>query len=414
MVKVIVLRATKSVRKKLTVAFIFTTFIISILYGVLVYNAMKHTEDDILDRRIKQEAQYFIQQYQVDKTTARLPESIGLKSYLSSSPDLPVFLKNQPIGRRELHEQELHVGVVEIPGSDELLYLSLNELSSSNLENELSSLFLILFTVGILITTIGLLIGLFFSRVISRPIILLTKDVENDARNPLQPFYGSNHNDEVGALSQSFTKLVVRLQGFLEREKQFTRYASHELRTPISLIKNSVAVLNLSHQDNQRKKRNLGRIESAAVELESLVDTFLTLGREKIIVEKEIDLIGVVRQNLERNQLVNESKKLDIQLIVVSEPRVIKADNKLVDILIDNIVRNIYAHGASKARITVSHESIVFENNTLDRTQVDAIETEPRQSYGMEIVHKLAQKCSFELTTTVKKNTYSICLTHIS
>ena len=401
--------SNRVIQKRLRWAFTFIALTISILYGLLVYNAMKYTEDDILNQRLKLEAQYYIQQYQANKNTARLPVSIGLSSYLSSSPDLPDILKAQPPGCRELHREELHVGVFHIPGSNELLYLSLSELESSHFEKEQPYLFLLLIAVGLSITLVGLAIGLLFSRMISKPIILLTEDVENDRRDSLAPFYGADRNDEVGALSRAFSSLVLRLQEFLAREKQFTRYASHELRTPISLIKNAVAILRLPKQDDSRSLRNLGRIESATVEIESLIDTFLALAREKKAVREEVDLIDVLNKNLDRNQLVNEYKKININIKVEGELGQIFADREYVDILVDNIVRNIFMHGSKDAQITVTAATVLFENGISETQPVE--NKIPRESYGMEIIEKLSEKCGFELSFGVSNQRYSLKLT---
>jgi len=409
MVKATVLKkATKTLQNRLTGAFIFTTFTISILYGFLVLNAMKYTEDDILNRRLLLEAEYFIDQYKSDPSIARLPNAIGLKSYLSSSSDLPELLRQQPLGTRELHDEELHVGVIEIPESDELLYLSLSEFDASNLENDLSSLFLVLIAVGALITTLGLIIGLILSGYIAKPIIQLTLDVEQNDLNKKTPFYGGSRDDEVGALSRAFTKLFGRLHLFLEREKEFTRYASHELRTPISLIRNSIALLRLPNQGDDSRERNLGRIESAAIDLESLVDTFLTLGREGNAMKDHINVIDMLKNNLERNALVNQTKKLDVKLEIKETPEKIRASKKLVDILIDNIVRNIYTHGASDAKIVVHGDRIIFKNSYVDREEI--VTEERRESYGMEIVAKIAEKCGFELLSIVNDGSYFIAL----
>ncbi|PHS32072.1 MAG: hypothetical protein COA95_04000, partial [Methylophaga sp.] len=333
------------IKNKLIGAFIFTTFIISILYGLLVFNAMKYTEDDILNQRLELEAANFIQNYDRDPSSAILPSSIGLSSYLSRSTELPQWLKDQPLGTRELHDAEVHIGIFEVPHSNQLLYIVLSELETSNFENETSSLILILIGVGAFITFLGLLIGLIFSNQISKPIILLTEDVEKSNIENGATFYGNNRNDEVGALSRSFSALVFRLQAFVTREKKITQYVSHEFRTPISLIKNALAVLNLPEQTESRRERNLMRIESATIEMESLIDTFLSLGRESSKRNVEtINLVELLQNNLKRNALVNTSKKLTIQLDIKNEIT-ISNDKKILNILIDNIIRNIFVHG---------------------------------------------------------------------
>ena len=403
------MQPNKAIQTKLIGAFIILTFLISSLYGILVFNAMKYTEDDILNQRLLLESEYFIEQYQRNPLSAKLPKSKGFVSYLSSSPDLPEWLANEPIGSRELHDLEVHVGIFNIPNSSEKLYLSLEELTSSSLEKDLSTLFMVLIFVGALITVIGLIIGLFFSKVISKPIILLTRDVENTRRDANKPFYGDERNDEVGALSRSFTLLVKRLQDFLSREQQFTRYASHELRTPISLIKNALAVLKLPNQDNQSQARNLSRVESATIELESLVSTFLALGREEDnLSEQSVDIAEMIQVNIDRNTIVAKNKRFDIIVNIKEQAPTIKVNKALVEILIDNIIRNIYTHGGTGAIITIGANSIIFENSIPIAN--DVLEKEIRQSYGNEIVEKIAQRLKIKLHHEMDEKQYKTVL----
>jgi len=391
------------IKNKLVAAFIFITFTISILYGLLVYNAMKYTEDDILTRRLVLEAANYLKHVEQAPDTALLPNSIGLTSYLSSSPDLPRWLKEQPLGTRELHTLEKHVGVFAIPNTDQKLYIALNELDTSNLESETPVLILMLTGVGVLITFTGLMLGLFFSSQISKPIILLTQDVASRRANDEAQFYGQDRHDEVGALSQAFSHLVIRLQSFITREKKFTQYVSHEFRTPLSLVKNAIAVLRLPEQNKERFERNINRIESATIEMESLINTFLCLGREgtKSKVES-IDVIKLLKHNLKRNALANQNKKLDIALNLENE-LTIHNDQNLLNILIDNIVRNIFIHGESKAKITLVDNVIIFENNIANTTFNDK---ESQATYGLEIIHELADKMSITVSSEIKNGHY--------
>jgi len=369
---------------------------------------MKYTEDDILNRRLILESEFFISQYTKDIASATLPKSKGFDSYLSSSADLPEWLRDEPFGTRELHEREVHVGIFAIPQSDEKLYFVLNEHDSSSLENQLSTLLVILLSIGIFITIVGLVIGLIFSKLISKPIILLTNDVENDQRDLHQAFYGSDRHDEVGALSRAFNRLVGRLQSFLERERQFTRYASHELRTPISLIKNALAVLHLPEQNEARQARNLSRIDSAVIELESLVTTFLALGREDTKIEMQsVNMLSIIKRNIERNNAITKNKRFEIVLKEVETPLPFIANSALIDILIDNIIRNMYTHGATQAQISLSANEIKFENDVPSDAATDK---HGGSSFGTEIISKIANSSGISITSALKGNVFETVL----
>ena len=52
---------------------------------------------------------------------------------------------------------------------------------------------------------------------------------------------GEGINDpEVRALSDALTRLSHRVKEFVERERNFTRDASHELRSPLTVVRSSM------------------------------------------------------------------------------------------------------------------------------------------------------------------------------
>lgn len=406
------MKQTRTLYNRLVAAFIFTTFIISSLFGLLVYNAMKYTEDDILNRRVALEMQYYLNHYRENKHTAKLPNSIGLDSYLSSSPDLPNWLKHQSFGVRELHEQEVHIGISPLPDNEGKLYVVLNELTSSSLDSQQQVLFYTLLSVGIIITLIGMTIGVVLGRNITSPLMRLTSEIEefDDHKlkpdNPLQ-FHGFNRKDEVGAVSRSFTQLVQRLADFLRREKQFTRYASHELRTPLTIMRNALAILRLPETDPQSKSRNLDRIEKSVADMEGLIDTFLYLGREQQkLIEKPVSLDRILHNSLEKHSYIHQARNLKINAHIRPDI-IIHNDARLIQILFDNIVRNMLSHSATRADITLTTNGLVVENDMDTSSQKDGVSNE---SYGLDIIERISSFCGFSIEVTRSSAVYKVAI----
>lgn len=399
------LKYDKLLQNRLIGAFIFTTFTISILYGVLVFNAMKYTEDDILNQRVNQEAQYYMDQYRINPDQAKLPNSIGLTSYLSSSSDLPDWLINEPIGTRELHDLEVHIGVKALPESPQLLYIVISEHDASNLEKETSNLVLILVFIGAFITLIGLIIGVTLSKYLSIPFVQLTEEIEKSNENSELPFYGFDRSDEVGALSRAFTHATQRLRSFLEREKQFTRYASHELKTPVTIIRNALAVLNLTEQTPERQSRNLERIENATLDMDGLINTFLLLGRDKYSHQNSmVDISTLLNDSLEKNQFLDQTNRLDITAEINSQT-IMECDPKLMSVLIDNIIRNLYSYAHTKGWIELTDEKLIVKND------IEPGRNESnKNSYGMEIVQKISRLSNFKTSVVNDDEVFEVVI----
>lgn len=407
--KGIELNQAKTLRNQLVGAFIFITFISSCLYGALVYNAMKFTEDDILSRRVDFEARQYVEKYRADKQSAALPNAIGLTSYLSSSSDVPSWLKGQPVGNRELHDREVHIDVRKIPDSDELLYVVLSELEASGLERQQSTLMLVLLSVGVVISTVGLLLGVILGRYISDPLNKLTAEIEKfdfrEGSSVRQLFYGHRRTDEVGALSRSFSSLVARLELFLHREKNFTRHASHELRNPLAVIKNSLALLQLPDVSERSSQKGLERIETASNEMGDLIELFLYLGREDCLASTElIDVSDTIESAIEKNSYLNEVKAIQVTKKIAPNVQ-LSCDQRLAKVLFDNIIRNMFLHGNLSASIELNQQRLAVSN---DRSENTAYREEGDNTFGLSIIERISDHCAFETAVNSEPEHFTV------
>ena len=90
----------------------------------------------------------------------------------------------------------------------------------------------------------------------------------------------SNRTDELGQLARAFNGLVARLRSALQTQRQFMADASHELRTPVSVIRSAADVtLGREHRDEAEYREALTMVGSEARRLGRLVEDMLVLAR---------------------------------------------------------------------------------------------------------------------------------------
>ena len=70
-----------------------------------------------------------------------------------------------------------------------------------------------------------------------------------------------------------------RLDAYIERERIFTRDASHELRTPIAVFKGSLDLLQRQSERPEEDLRALARMRRTVEDMEGLIQTLLLLAR---------------------------------------------------------------------------------------------------------------------------------------
>lgn len=112
---------------------------------------------------------------------------------------------------------------------------------------------------------------------------------------------GKRSNNDVGSLIRGLHGLASRIDGYGERERNFTRDASHELRSPLTVIKMSSDMLADETDLSDFGHRSLERIRRSTRELEALVEAFLILSRESDqgLAEEDFVVNKVLRQEVE-------------------------------------------------------------------------------------------------------------------
>ncbi len=98
-----------------------------------------------------------------------------------------------------------------------------------------------------------------------------------DSLEPLQSPSGSPH--ELQLLLQQLNLSFQRTADVLEREREFTRFASHELRTPVAVMQ--AVMERLSDGPSASSEALLRRGRRAVRDMNVLIETFLRLSREK-------------------------------------------------------------------------------------------------------------------------------------
>ena len=155
-----------------------------------------------------------------------------------------------------------------------------------------------------------------------RPVSALARLVNGWDQHPdleaLSPQRLSRRTDaDVASLARGLHGFATRIAGYTERERNFTRDASHELRSPLTVIKMSVDMLAEEEGLTDFGERSLQRIRRSTREMEALVEALLILARESDnSVDEEVFVVNdAVRHELDfaRDMLVGRPIELQLE-----------------------------------------------------------------------------------------------------
>ena len=142
--------------------------------------------------------------------------------------------------------------------------------------------------------------------------------------------------------------------------RDFVANISHELRTPVTVIKGYAETLLSSALDDdpQRRERFLGIIRSHADRLSSLIGDLLTLSElesgELSMEPEEIQLEGALRHALLLVEQRGEEKGIVVESQVLAGAACVKADRSRLDQVLINLLDNAVKYSGQGGKVTVS------------------------------------------------------------
>ena len=174
--------------------------------------------------------------------------------------------------------------------------------------------------------------------------------------------------DELQRLSDTLNEMLDRIESAFLRITQFTADASHELRTPISLIRTEAELALRRSRGAAEYKESLGHILLEAERTTALIEQLLAMaradsGREALHLEP-VDLrrtLGSVVAGWQQVATIRNlqfSSRLDTSDVFVTGDETLL--RRLVDILLDNAFKYTPSPGSVQLRLEIQGESTVI------------------------------------------------------
>lgn len=219
-------------------------------------------------------------------------------------------------------------------------------------------LFVILFIVALVSSVVC---GLAISQRYLKKVDDLTKDIQSIKQEGIEHRLEIDGDDELSHLGQEFNDVLDQLERSMQQQKQFVSDASHELKTPLAIIKGNIDML-------QRWGQNDPQVLSSSLEVtKKEVERLITLCHELLHLTREIDIdvnetvdaIEIIEKTMAEFQLMNQHIHFTFEhdednLINMKEEHF----KQILIILFDNAIK--YAKDQNHIEIDIS-----LKNHTL-------------------------------------------------
>lgn len=218
-----------------------------------------------------------------------------------------------------------------------------------------------------------LIILFFVARIIAGRSIRPINDIIDTSNNITRDNLTSriplpSNRDELYTLSDTINQLLDRVENAIEREKSFTSYASHEFRTPLSVLKGTLEVLIRKPRQRMEYEEKVSYCINEIDRLNHLVDELLILTRfenfKQSLLLEEVCLKSIIEDSLNYLSKNIQHKNIHVDIHVAPEDIYIKTDIYLFSTIVNNILSNAikYSHPDGKIEIIAGrdHKDAVY------------------------------------------------------
>lgn len=250
---------------------------------------------------------------------------------------------------------------------------------------------------------------------LTRPIKLLADEVSQfSVKSPPRSFAHRYPNNELRTLAKTIEQSFSQLQSALIREVNFTRDVSHEIRTPISVVKNIVS--NNQHI-KQLNENEFEQVTRANFELEKVTHTLLALARNESSEVRKVNLTEMLESTLLHHFDLNHSDKgkaLQVEL-QLAENVTQEANPNLVQILLNNVLSNIVQYSnEAEVFISLTNKAMSFSNQT-----EELVPNQPKRQgvksvsstgigQGLNLIERICEKNNWRLDAKYQKGIFTL------
>jgi heavy metal sensor kinase len=311
----------------------------------------------------------------------RITRGDGTLIYVSGAPkddsfdpaEVPIF---PPLTSAESYRQ------LKMSGGKTLLIAALNFKSSGNpdylvefgelldpVQTMLKHLFLQLalgLPLAVIIIAGG---GYFLVRRALTPVEQITRAAESISQHNLsERLPVSKTGDELERLSVSLNRMITRLDDAFQNSKRFVADASHDLRTPLTILRGELENFAEDQRLDSELRDRVGSMLEEVVHLGKIVEQLFTLSRldagEAQTEWTRFDLAELAKTTAEQMNLLAEDKNISIscnasQAVFVKGNRV--RLKQVVVNLLDNAIKYTPEKGAIQLRVAAKNGHAILE-----------------------------------------------------
>lgn len=349
-----------SLRHRTTIAFTLMGLVLSTIFALGTAWMADDYESTLVQEILQSQAEDYSARLMLDPRTS-LPRTRRLSGYLHRSDgrsDVPIIYRSLKPGFYEASDEDdsgAHIGVFDTRIGRMYFVIDLGAIE--RFERHLDWAIVVVLVVG---TALSGWLGWLLAGGALWPVRVLAKAVDG---LPTQPqatrLAESISEDDLGRVAGAIDRYQARLMAADDRERAFYADASHELRTPMSVVWGATEVLIDEPTADSGMRRRLQRLDRGMRELTDLLDILLGVARRREPRIEAVDARTLIEEAIEPLGLGRDDSPLRLELQATGSLRVPRHESLL---LMRTAIRRVVPPGiAGTLRIALHGVTLDFD-----------------------------------------------------
>lgn len=201
-----------------------------------------------------------------------------------------------------------------------------------------------LWYISIIVTVLAITLAIYLSRRISSPIEGLTVSASELGRGNYNVRFYGGYFTETQELARTLTQASYEMEKTEFYQKEIVANVSHDLKTPLTMIKSYAEMINDISGDNPEKRReHLGVIISETDRLNKLVVDMMNMSKlqsNQVELNKEtLNIVELARTSFESFEVLNEHDGFDLRFKPCKDCYIYGDKDKLLQVM-NNFISN--------------------------------------------------------------------------
>src|SRR5574337_1299348 len=211
--------------------------------------------------------------------------------------------------------------------------------------------------------------GWLLARRALRPVDQMTSTARRiEAERLAQRLAGADVDDELGRLARTLNEMLARLEATFAQVRRFSADASHELKTPLTVLKGEIEVALRGPRDPAEYQRVLASVLEEVESMARLVDDLLLLSRADAGALRwdvaPVELDRLVEEVAKEGEILGRGKEVQVKILGL-EPLVVQGDGQRLKQLLRNLVDNGVKYTPPGGQVTLSLRRVEWSNGRM-------------------------------------------------